>query len=335
VNRHLITRAFSWIAASALAGGCTLSDQQAPALAGPSELALSLAATATPDVLTQDGRSQAILTVVTRGAGGQPVGGVSLRLAMFVGGVNQDYGTLSSKSISTDDSGYAFATYTAPSAPPVTVTEDRTVSIEVLPVGDDFGNSTPRSVSIRLARGGVILPPQAPPLANFAFSPSQPHENERVQFDASSSASAGTIVSYDWKFGDGSSASGTSPVQSHTYGVAGTDNVVLTVTDDRGQRTSGALPVVVAAATNPTAAFDVSPAPGPAAGEPVFLDASASTVSSGRSIVGYAWNFGDGSAGAGRTTSHIYSRAATYTVVLTVTDSTGRIGVSSKTVQVK
>jgi chitinase len=217
----------------------------------------------------------------------------------------------------------------------VSVAEDRTVNIQIRPVGEDFGNSTPRSVSIRLARGGVILPPQAPPLASFGFSPLQPHENERVQFDASASTSAGTIVSYDWKFGDGSSTAGTSPVQSHTYSVAGTYSVVLTVTDDRGQRTSSAVPVVVAAAANPTAAFDISPMPGPAAGESVFLDASASTVSSGRTIVGYAWNFGDGSTGSGRTTSHIYSRAGTYTVVLAVTDSTGRIGVSSRPVQVK
>jgi PKD repeat protein len=335
VNRQFITRSFPWITAAALAGGCTLSEQQAPALAGPSELALSLGATAVPDVLTQDGRSQAMLTVVARGVSGQPVGGVTLRLAMFVGGVNQDYGTLSNKSISTDDSGYAFATYTAPSAPPVTATEDQTVNIQILPVGQNVGNSTPRSVSIRLLRGGVILPPQAPPVASFGFSPLQPHENERVQFDASSSTSGGTIVSYDWKFGDGSSTTGTSPVQSHTYSVAGTYNVVLTVTDDRGQRTSSAMPVVVSAAANPTAAFDISPTPGPGAGESVFLDASASTVSSGRSIVGYAWNFGDGGTGSGRMTSHVYSRAGTYTVVLAVTDSTGRIGVSSKPVQVK
>ena len=47
------------------------------------------------------------------------------------------------------------------------------------------------------------------------------------------------------------------------------------------------------------------------------------------------WNFGDGATGSGRTTTHVYDKANTYTIVLSVTDSTGRTGVTSKTVQVK
>jgi len=50
-------------------------------------------------------------------------------------------------------------------------------------------------------------------------------------FDASgSSDSDGDIVGYAWDFGDGNGGSG--PNTGHTYGVAGTYNVLLTVTDD-------------------------------------------------------------------------------------------------------
>ncbi len=41
------------------------------------------------------------------------------------------------------------------------------------------------------------------------------------------------------------------------------------------------------------------------------------------SIVNYAWDFGDGSTGAGPTTSHAYSAVGNYTVQLTVTDNSG------------
>ncbi len=54
-----------------------------------------------------------------------------------------------------------------------------------------------------------------------------------VNFDASSSTDPdGTIVSYDWDFGDGNTGTGIAP--SHTYTGPGSFNVRLTVTDDRG-----------------------------------------------------------------------------------------------------
>nr|WP_275944351.1 PKD domain-containing protein [Phycicoccus endophyticus] len=54
-------------------------------------------------------------------------------------------------------------------------------------------------------------------------------------FDGSGSAdSDGSIVSYDWSFGDG--ATSTDPAPSHTYAADGSYEVSLTVTDDRGAR---------------------------------------------------------------------------------------------------
>jgi PKD repeat protein len=72
-----------------------------------------------------------------------------------------------------------------------------------------------------------------PPIANFTYSPTFPYVGQAVTFDASGSSDIdGTIVSYEWDFGDG--LMGTDVVTTHTYESAGTFTVTLTVTDDLG-----------------------------------------------------------------------------------------------------
>jgi len=51
-------------------------------------------------------------------------------------------------------------------------------------------------------------------------------------------------------------------------------------------------------------------------------------------IVGYAWDFGDGSTGSGATSTHSYSIAGTYAVKLNVTDNSGSTQVSTQTVTI-
>ena len=68
----------------------------------------------------------------------------------------------------------------------------------------------------------------------------------------------------------------------------------------------------------PVASFTVDVAEGAAPLE-VRFDGSASTDPDG-TIVGWAWTFGDGATGTGRTTTHVYEEAGSYTPSLTVTD---------------
>src|ERR1044072_8475102 len=63
-----------------LSAACTLSDQGAPALTGPSELGLSLALTATPDLVAANGSSQSIIEVIARDPNGQPSPNVEMRI---------------------------------------------------------------------------------------------------------------------------------------------------------------------------------------------------------------------------------------------------------------
>jgi hypothetical protein len=138
--------------------GCSLTEQRAPPLAGPSEIGLSLALTATPDAVEQDGVSEVQVEVVARGAGRRPVPELSLAIEID-GGVGLDSsGTLDRLRLTTDRSGRAAVVYTSPRARPGAAVAPRTISIVVTPVGSDYANALPRSVQIRLLGNSGFQP---------------------------------------------------------------------------------------------------------------------------------------------------------------------------------
>ncbi|WP_407075566.1 PKD domain-containing protein [Paraglaciecola sp.] len=67
-------------------------------------------------------------------------------------------------------------------------------------------------------------------------------------FDGANSFDDGTIVSYEWDFGDGTVASGVNT--NHSYLSAGTYTVSLTVTDDLGAMDTASLGVTVVDGTS-------------------------------------------------------------------------------------
>lgn len=73
-------------------------------------------------------------------------------------------------------------------------------------------------------------------------------------FDASGSQDDGSIASYAWSFGDGSTSS-TGPVVQHPYAAAGSYSVTLTVTDDEGATGSTTQVVDVQAEPSSDVAF--------------------------------------------------------------------------------
>jgi PKD repeat protein len=81
-------------------------------------------------------------------------------------------------------------------------------------------------------------------------------------------------------------------------------------------------------AAPPATGFATSP-PAPRLNQPIAFNAAGSPAAAGKTIVGYAWDFGDGGTGSGVTTSHTYTAEGIYNVTLTMTDSdNNRITVS-------
>jgi len=167
-----------------------------------------------------------------------------------------------------------------------------------------------------------VLEGNNPPTAQIEGGPLAGQAPLTVLLDGSKSSDpdGDAIVSYEWNFGDGSTASG--PVVSHVYETAGKYTVTLTVTDEAGA--TGQRQVAVQVEGPPEAAFTID-APSHVAPCVVILDATASRDGDGN-IVSYRWDFGDGQAVEGPTLvkiTHGYSVGGSYTVTLTVTDDDG------------
>lgn len=83
----------------------------------------------------------------------------------------------------------------------------------------------------------------------------------------------------------------------------------------------------------PTAEFAASPSSGTVP-LTVQFDASGSYAAGGGDIVGYQWDFDDGSTGTGQVTTHTYDTPGQYDVTLEVTDAWGRTASTEETISV-
>jgi PKD repeat protein len=324
---------------------CTVQKaDELPELTSPSGAAMSISVAASPDSISFGG-SVSQISVAVFGPNGRPYEGSTrptIRLEMFVNGVQQDFGTLSRSTVVPESNGVAVAVYTSPPPPPGDLFGTcrgfvgACVEIVATPIATQanptsFEAVSPQSVMLRLVPTGVIRPPASTPTAAFTFSPSPVTAKSAVIFDASTSlpgAGATQIVDYSWNFGDGTS--GTGQTVTHTFGDSGSHNVTLTVTNDRGLSSSKTEIVPVGVGSLPTPAFTFSPS-SPNVNEPVFFNAATSTAGAGHSIVSYRWTFGDGGTGSGVAVSHAFTAGGTFTVQLTVTDEAGQSATSDGT----
>ncbi|MEM8898696.1 MAG: PKD domain-containing protein [Bacteroidota bacterium] len=167
------------------------------------------------------------------------------------------------------------------------------------------------------------------PVPSFTIAPNPPVTETVTTFDASASSDAdGTIASYSWDFGDGTTATGM--MVEHTYTAAGPVDVKLIVVDDQGSSDSSIVSVTVNG--KPSAAFTANPTSGIAPIE-VAVDGSGSTDADG-SIVSYAWDFGDGETATGETATNLYDEEGSFTIQLIVTDNLGGTDTSTTVVTI-
>jgi DNA-binding beta-propeller fold protein YncE len=96
---------------------------------------------------------------------------------------------------------------------------------------------TPANVSAGASPAGIALLPDQGPVAVLAATPAA--AGDPTTLDASgSSTSDGGPATYSWSFGDGSSATTSTPITTHVYPAAASYNVTVTVTDDEGCSTN-------------------------------------------------------------------------------------------------
>lgn len=187
-----------------------------------------------------------------------------------------------------------------------------------LTVTDNDGASDFASTTASISAGANLLP-----IAD-ANGPYSGTINLPVTFDGTGSSDPdGSIISYDWDYGDGTADFDAGPVPSHAYAMTGDYQVTLTVTDDAGDTTSDTTGATIGSGE----LAPVADASGPYTGDigvAVTFDGSGSNDPDG-TIVTYNWNFGDGTTmdDGGPTPSHVYATAGTYNVTLTVVDNDG------------
>ena len=172
------------------------------------------------------------------------------------------------------------------------------------------------------------------PVAQFTYTPTSPKENEPVYFDATSSYDPdGSVTSYSWNFGDGTTGSGSTT--THTYSQHGTYTVKLTVTDNKGATTTTSKTITIAQAKPPVAIIELSDET-PEVGQDITFDASNSYDPDGY-IKSYYWNIsinGKYEENNKKTFTAAFIESGTATIRLTVTDNNGLTDTAVKTITV-
>ncbi|ADZ71986.1 PKD domain-containing protein [Polymorphum gilvum] len=136
----------------------------------------------------------------------------------------------------------------------------------------------------------------------------------------------GGVLKYAWDFGDGESSDIVNPTK--TYRRGGVYPVALTVTDDSGLGN---------ASHTDRIAVTVDQAPVAEAGEDMKICANTEVTFDGSKswdedgvVNRFLWDFGDGGSGGGERPKHLYRRAGTYRVHLTIEgDQVGQCDIRS------
>ena len=187
-----------------------------------------------------------------------------------------------------------------------------------LTVSDDEGATDSLEDTIT-----VDLPNQAPE-ARF----SSRCIDDVCSFDASSSSDPdGSIVSWSWDLGNGSTASG--ETLEHRYEEDGNYWVTLTVNDDSGESHSAGHSVTVNVPNQPPeASWQVE------CNELSCTFDAAGSLDTDGAITSWRWVFGDGQEASGEQTRHEYAAAGRYAIRLEVTDDEGATAESARTVEI-
>ena len=226
---------------------CTVSTPDTPAISGPSEFGTSITLSASPEVLAQDGTSQAVITALVRDEASRPVSGVTIRWEAWASTTRVLPVNLSSLTSTSNADGRATVVLTAPVTPTVAPGSPDFITVYASPVSGSVDGVEQRTVRVQLQPPAGVPVANLAPIAAFTIKPSVALVGETVTFDARTTMDEGepclSRCTYLWNFGDETTASGM--VVEHSYGTIGSYTVTLTVVDDRQGVDSPAVPPVI------------------------------------------------------------------------------------------
>jgi gliding motility-associated-like protein len=167
----------------------------------------------------------------------------------------------------------------------------------------------------------VVINMPFSPVAAFAFSPPG-CLNQPISFTDQSTTPGGTIISWNWSFGDGDTSNIQNPV--HQFAGTGTYTVELIVGTTLGCYDTISIPVVLG--VPPTAGFMW--------GQTCVNTNTTFTDQSTGNPVSWNWTFGDGFSSSSQNPNHVYNTPGNYTVTLISNNSSGCPDTVSHTINV-
>lgn len=157
------------------------------------------------------------------------------------------------------------------------------------------------------------------PQPDFTFSSTKGCSPMSVTFTSTSVAGDGTISSYFWDFGDGTTQQAYSPTVTHTYQVKQKASVSLTVTNQYGCYNTIVKNDIIEVLDPLVADFSVD--------QTILCNISDevkfTNKSNGPGTLSYLWDFGDGTTSTEKDPKHIFTQKGIYSIKLTVTSSEG------------
>lgn len=166
---------------------------------------------------------------------------------------------------------------------------------------------------------------QTPPTAQFTATPQNVCFGSPVNFinQSTNGSGTGTIVAWNWDFGDGTSSNQQNP--SHTFAALGSYVITLTVQTSTGQADSEVKTNYITVNPLPVASFTATP-------DGCQLPVGVTFTNNSTGGSSYAWTFGNGQTSTSQAPSVVnYTTAGSNTASLIVTNSFGCKHTATKT----